>query len=329
MMRSSSLRSTCLMASALCSLTLVASACSDAPSDQAPPPRPVIAVDRPSFDGQKAFGFVVRQVDFGPRVPGTPGHAAQLEWMLARLDSLADSVWTQSFEHRHSETGQMLALTNVIARFSPEAQRRIVLLAHWDTRPTSDMAAGPERDTPVPGANDGASGTAVLLQLAEHLAQQPTELGVDLLFVDGEDFGPTTDDMFLGARHYAARYAAGDLPSPLPDYGVLLDMVGDADPRFPIEEYSAGFAPDLAQRVWGIASRLGYGTTFVREIGPAINDDHVPLNEAGLATIDIIDFDYGPGNAYWHTPDDTPDQVRPGTLRMVGEVMLELIHTGG
>lgn len=289
----------------------------------------MLAVDRPAFDGGGAFDLVVQQVDFGPRVPGTPGHAAQLEWMVAHLDSLADSVWTQSFEHRHSETGATLDLTNVVARFSPEAQRRVLLLAHWDTRPTSDMADPDERDVPVPGANDGASGTAILLQLARHLAQQPADLGVDLLLVDGEDFGPTTQDMFLGARHFAEVLSAGGHPTPTPVYGVLLDMVGDADPRFPIEGYSAEYAPQVAQRIWGIAARLGYGATFPREVGGYVSDDHVPLNEAGLPTIDIIDFDYGPGNGYWHTPDDTPDQVRATTLGMVGEVLLELIYSGG
>lgn len=320
-------RARMLSAGFFAAAALTLAACNDEPP--APPPPPVLATDRPDFDGARAFDLVVRQVEFGPRVPGTPGHAAQLEWMVAQLDSLADSVWTQSFEHRHSETGAVLNLTNVVARFVPDAERRIVLLAHWDTRPTSDMAQPDEQNVPVPGANDGASGTAVLLQLARHLAQQSPELGVDLLLVDGEDFGPTTDDMFLGARHFAELFASGAHPGPTPAYAVLLDMVGDADPRFPIEGYSAEYAPQVAQRVWGIAARLGYGTTFAREVGGYISDDHVPLNEAGLPTIDIIDFDYGPGNGYWHTPNDTPDQVRATTLGMVGEVMLELVYSGG
>lgn len=304
-------------------------ACGDDGSDDLPPPRPVIATERPTFDGEGALALVRRQVAFGPRVPGSPGHGAQLAWMEARLDSLADTVSLHPFTHRHSETGAELALTNVLARFRPEIQERILILAHWDTRPTSDAAGTPdERAQPVPGANDGASGTAVILQLAEHLAADPPELGVDLLLVDGEDYGPTTDDMFLGARHHAERLSAmgqGERPR----YGVLLDMVGDADPRFPIEGYSAEYAPELAQRVWSIASRLGFGRYFPMEVGQPIADDHVPLNEAGLPTIDVIDFQYGPGNAYWHTPDDVPENVRAATLRMVGEVMLELIYSGG
>lgn len=304
-------------------------ACGDTAGDDAPPPRPVVATDRPTFDGGAALELARAQVAFGPRVPGSDGHAAQLSWMRARLDSLADEVEVQPFTHRHSETGEALALTNVLARFNPDAPRRILVLAHWDTRPTSDAAATPEaRATPVPGANDGASGTAVLLQLAEHLAADPPELGVDLLLVDGEDYGPTTDDMFLGAKRFAAGLP--DVPPDArPEYGVLLDMVGDADPRFPIEGYSAEYAPQVAQRIWSVAARLGFGRYFPMEVGQPIADDHLALNEAGLPTVDVIDFDYGPGNAYWHTPDDTPDQLRAATLRMVGEVLLELIHTGG
>jgi Zn-dependent M28 family amino/carboxypeptidase len=289
----------------------------------------VITTDRPSFDGEAALALVRAQVDLGPRVPGTPGHAAQLAWMQARLDSLADTVLLQPFTHRHTETGEQLALTNVLARFAPDAARRIVILAHWDTRPTSDAAPTPEgRALPVPGANDGGSGTAVILQLAAHLAAAPPPLGVDLLLVDGEDYGPTTDDMFLGARHYAERLAT--LPADRwPEYGILLDMVGDADPRFPIEGYSAQYAPQVAQRIWTIAARLGFGRYFPMEVGQPIGDDHVPLNEAGLPTVDVIDFEYGPDNAYWHTPDDTPQNLRAATLRMVGEVMLEVVYGGG
>lgn len=280
---------------------------------------------RPGFDGSSALALVDTQVAFGPRVPGTSGHAAQLQWMVARLSGWADSVVVQRFAHVHTGTGETLELANVLARFRPEADRRILFLAHWDTRPTSDAADTPERRAiPVPGANDGGSGTAVLLQVASILAGTPPPVGVDLLLVDGEDYGPTTDDMFLGARHYAR-----DIPEPRPVYGVLLDMVGDATPRFPIEGYSALLAPDVAQRVWRVAQALGYGGYFPSMPGQRIADDHIPLNQAGLPTANIIDFDYGPGNSLWHTPEDDVQNVRPQTLGMVGEVVLELIYMGG
>jgi glutaminyl-peptide cyclotransferase len=181
------------------------------------------------------------------------------------------------------------------------------------------------RATPVPGANDGASGTAVLLHLAELLAASAPPMGVDLLFVDGEDYGPEIDDMFLGAIRYAERLPAEGRPV----YGVLLDMVGDADPLFPVEANSAEMAPIVVQKVWRAADRLGYDDYFPDGVGRRATDDHIFLNQAGLPTADVIDFVYGPGNAYWHTPDDTPEHVSASTLGMVGEVVTELIYSGG
>jgi len=291
-----------------------------APAD-APGPTP----GRPAFDGEAALELVRRQVAFGPRVPGSEGHARQLAWMLARLDSLAPSVAVDTFSHV-TAAGDSLTLFNVVARFVPESTRRILLLAHWDTRPRSDAAADPAlRDTPVPGANDGASGTAVLLVLARLFAEVPPPMGVDLLFTDGEDYGPEVEDMLLGAR----RYASGLPESGRPIYGVLLDMVGDADASFPVEEYSAQFAEPVMRKVWRAAERLGYRDRFSGSVGRRLIDDHVPLIEAGLPTANIIDFTYGPGNAYWHTPEDTPDRLSARTLEMVGEVVAELIYSGG
>jgi Zn-dependent M28 family amino/carboxypeptidase len=301
----------------------IAAACGG--DDAAPMPTP--DASRPDFDAPAAYTLLRQQVAFGPRIPGSAGHSAQLAWMLERLTTQADTVVADTFTHAHTETGEQLTLTNVLARFAPEAERRLLFLAHWDTRPISDAAASAaERAQPVPGANDGASGTAVLLQVAQQLsADGPVPVGVDLLFVDGEDYGPTTADMFLGARHYAATRAANDRP----EYGVLLDMVGDLDPRFPVEGNSAAYAPEIVQKVWGVASALGYGRYFPLDVGPSIADDHVPLNQVGLPTVDIIDFEYGPDNAYWHTPDDVPDRTGAFALGMVGEIVLELIYSGG
>jgi len=282
-------------------------------------------VERPTFQADRAMAHVQRQVDFGPRAPGAPGHAAQLEWMVGLLAEAGATVELDRFDYETTQ-GDTLALTNVLARFRPGAEQRLLLLTHWDTRPKADQArTALGREAPVPGANDGASGTAVLLELATLMKGQLPPIGIDLLFVDGEDYGPTTDDMFIGAK----RFAETRVPDGGWTYGVLLDMVGDADPLFPIEGNSASSALSVAQRVWGVAADLGYGRYFPTRVGQAIQDDHVPLNAAGLQTIDIIDFSYGPGNGYWHTPDDTVDKVSTFTLGMVGEVMAELVYRGG
>ncbi len=294
-------------------------------SDSEGPALPRLAEDRPTFDGAAALAFVDTQLAFGPRVPGTAGHEAQLLWMTDRLRDVADTIVLQEFTHTHSQTGETLELTNVLARFRTDAERRVLFLAHWDTRPTSDAEDTPAaRALPVPGANDGGSGTAVLLHVADGLAETPPEMGVDLLWVDGEDFGPTTADMFLGARHFAQ-----DFPEPRAEYGVLLDMVGDVDPRFPVEGYSAQLAEEVVERVWGVAHALGFQETFPLQVGQRISDDHLPLNNAGLPTANIIDFDYGPGNSFWHTQEDVRANVSGTTLEAVGEVVLELIYGEG
>jgi len=245
--------------------------------------------------------------------------------MLERLDTLAPVVVSDTFSHV-TAAGDSLTLVNVIARFRPGEKRRILLLTHWDTRPRSDQATTPEqRAVPVPGANDGASGTAVLLGLAGLFSEVAPPMGVDLLFVDGEDYGPELDDMLLGARRYAASLVDSDRPV----YGLLLDMVGDADASFPAEEISAQYANVVLRKIWRAAERLGYRVYFPTAVGRRVVDDHVPLIEAGLPTADLIDFTYGPGNRYWHTPDDTPERLSAATLEMVGEVVAELIYSGG
>lgn len=277
----------------------------------------------PDFNAAAAYQLLERQVGFGPRVPGTEGHRRQLEWMTEHLRVRADTVILEPFTHV-TDGGDTLHLTNVFARFRPQAEDRVLLLAHWDSRPTADSATDPEdRDQPIPGANDGASGTAVLLQMADVLSSHSPPIGVDILLVDGEDYA--TGDMFLGSKHFAAHRAAGYRPL----YGILVDMVGDRSPTFPIEPNSQNYAPSVVRRVWRTARELGYGGIFVERVGPAIQDDHIPLNEAGIPTIDIIDFEYGPGNRYWHTLEDDLQHTAPEGLDAVGSVLTALIYRGG
>jgi Zn-dependent M28 family amino/carboxypeptidase len=245
--------------------------------------------------------------------------------MLAHLESLGVPVAVDTFTHVTTD-GDSLTLYNIGVRFRADATRRVLLLTHWDTRPTSDEAGdSTSRALPVPGANDGASGTAILLELASMMASAPPPVGVELLFVDGEDYGPSVEDMFLGARRYASRLDSSDRPA----YGLLLDMVGDADASFQPEELSIQAAPVVVRKVWDAAERLGYSRFFPRGVGLRVIDDHVKLIEAGLPTANLVDFEYGPNNRYWHTPEDTPERVSAATLGMVGEVVTELVYSGG
>lgn len=281
-----------------------------------------VRVDRPAFQAQRAFADLEAQVAFGPRIPGTDAHAEELEWLVTQLRELADTVFLDPFEHVTNE-GDSLSLTNVFARFGPQTTRRLLLLTHWDTRPKADRSDNAaDRDKPVPGANDGASGTAILLELARMFAEQAPPGGVDLLFSDGEDYGPSTDDMFLGARHYVSTRVPEDPPL----FAILLDMVGDADPLFPVEAYSVENARQVVERVWGIARDLGYVRYFPMDRMVRVVDDHIELNDAGIPTIDIIDFDYGPANGLWHTPNDVPANTSAETLRMVGDVVAEVVY---
>ncbi|MFN2431208.1 MAG: M28 family peptidase [Gemmatimonadota bacterium] len=284
------------------------------------------APPRPAFDGQAAFELLERQVAFGPRVPNTAAHDSLLQFLSGYLRERADSVQVHAFEHVAVE-GDTLRLANVLASFEPQARSRILLTAHWDTRPVAEKDPDPNRrGDPIPGANDGASGVAVLLQVADVIAREPLPegYGVDLLFLDGEDYGhdprtfaTRTEDMYLGAREFARTHA-----SYRPLFGILLDLVGDADPLFLQEGYSVDYAPEVVQRVWRAAREIGYEEYFEERPMGYVTDDHVFLNQAGIRTIDLIDFDY----PAWHTHADTPEQVSARTLDMVGEVLLEVIY---
>ena len=282
----------------------------------------VVRAERPSFDADRAFADLETQVAFGPRIPGSDGHAEQLEWLETQLRALADTVFLDPFQHVTKE-GDELDLTNVIARFGSSDGSRLLLLTHWDTRPKADQSfEAADRELPVAGANDGASGTAVLLELARMFSEQPPPGGVELLFSDGEDYGPSTEDMFLGARHYVTGIGSENPPA----FGILLDMVADADPKFPIESYSMEGAGQVVQRVWGIAAGLGYRRFFPMDGTVRVLDDHVQFINAGIPVADIIDFDYGPANGFWHTSRDVVENTSAQTLFLVGDVVAEVVY---
>ena len=276
------------------------------------------------FDGQSAFSYLEKQVSFGPRNPGSNGHVQCLLFLQNELGKFADQVRLQPFDYQDLSAKKLLKLTNIIASFKPRASARLFLAAHWDTRPTADNDRLYNRQTPIPGANDGASGVAVLLEIARRLKSKPPAVGVDLIFFDGEDYGREghLDEYFLGSRYYA-RHARNYAPR----YGILLDMVGDANLAIPREANSVAALPQVVERVWQLAHSLGY-YEFEDRIGLPVSDDHVVLMQYGIPCIDIIDFEYpDKHNRYWHTLQDTPDKCSDYSLQVVGDVMLQLIYS--
>ena len=256
-----------------------------------------------------------KQVAFGPRVPGTKSHDECRDWLKAELTKSCDAVFLQPFTHKWSKNGKVLPMDNIVGEVNwKDATIRVALVAHWDTRPTADQEYDAERAAkPIPGANDGASGVAVLLELARNLKALPLDksIGVRFVLVDGEDVGPGLDEMFLGASYYAKSSGRKG------DYGILLDMIGDKDLRVPKEPNSNQLAPKLTTALYEHAKAVGLGSTFPDTFQSEIYDDHLSLNAAGIPTVDLIDFTY----PYWHTLEDTVDKCSPTSLQKVGKLL--------
>jgi glutaminyl-peptide cyclotransferase len=272
------------------------------------------------FDGAAAFRSIETQVGFGPRIPGTEAHRRAGAWLDSLLRQRADTVVVQAWTHV-TAAGDSLPLSNFVARFRPTATKRLLFLAHWDSRPRADGPTSPDSTVPVPGANDGGSGVAVLLGLADVLKRAPPAIGVDLLFVDGEDYGDftaTPKDVLIGSRYYAAH----PVPGPQPLYAVLFDLVGDKDLQIFQEGNSLVGAPEVVDLVWSTAKDLGYAGTFVATPKHTLIDDHLELQKAGIRAIDVVDFDY----PSWHTKDDTIDKVSAASLQIVGDLAVALVR---
>jgi Zn-dependent M28 family amino/carboxypeptidase len=198
------------------------------------------------------------------------------------------------------------------------ATTRVVLLTHWDTRPSADQEQNVANQLkPIPGANDGASGTAVLLELMRHTKDVPKSLGICYLFVDGEDLGPGLEEMFLGADYFAKHQ-----PTKKPDYGILLDMIGDSDLEIPVEPNSFKKAEKLTRALYRHAASIGMKDTFPMKYQSEILDDHLTMNEHGIPTVDFIDFTYD----YWHTLKDTPDKCSANSLGKVGKFLQSWLY---
>lgn len=288
-----------------------------APSAQAVPIAPV-GTGGPAFDGARSFGMLRAQCDLGPRKPGTLPHEQCKSYILAQLTPFVDKVVTQRWTYHDDARHVTLPLTNILGIINPDAKKKVMLLTHWDTRPTADQELdAASKQKPILGADDGASGTAVLLELARALHKQKPDVCVELLFVDGEDWGPGEDKMYLGAIHFASN--PGEYR---PDYAILLDMIGDKGLTVYREKSSQRLNPSLNDTVWADAGLLGYRAQFPDAAKWQISDDHDTFNAHGIPAIDLIDFDY----AYWHTLGDTPDKCDPHSLKVIGDVMEKVIY---
>jgi glutaminyl-peptide cyclotransferase len=277
------------------------------------------------IDGTRAFRYLQQICDLGPRIAGSESNTRQREMVAAHFREHGATVTEQPFSAPHPLTGKPVALANLIGSWHPQRNRRVVIAAHYDTRPFPDEERDPaRRRLPFLGANDGASGVALLMEIAHHLNDLETPWGVDLVLFDAEElvYGrhpETRGEYFLGSKEFARRYleAVEERGSPQRYVaGVVLDMVGGKNLRINQEPHSLNLAPDLVREIWSIARRIG-ARSFRDRIGREVLDDHLPLNNVGIPTIDLIDFDY----PYWHKVDDIPANCAPESLQEVGRVV--------
>ena len=280
------------------------------------------------FNADSAYAYVKAQCSFGPRVPATEAHAKCLAYLTSFLSKCCDTVIVQKGYVSTTGTDKKLPISNVIASFNPQNSQRLLLVAHWDSRPWADNDPDEANHTkPVMGANDGASGVGVLLEVARQLSINRPEIGVDILLVDAEDSGTSDNEESwgLGAQYWAPPPHA---TPHTPRFGILLDMVGASGARFSREYFSSTYAASFIDEVWGVAAQLGLQSYFVNDNGGGVTDDHVFINKAGIPCIDIIDMPQGSSTGFfpqWHTVADDMSIIDKTTLGAVGRTLTTLI----
>jgi len=310
--------------------------CGDSNRTEQEDPKPVKVkqVYVPEFNSDSAYQYVQDQVDFGPRVPNTDAHNECAKYLVSTMERFGAKVIVQKAKVKaYDET--VLNIQNIISSFRPEVKRRVLLFAHWDSRPVADHCESPElRDNPILGANDGASGVGVLMEVGRQLGITNPNIGVDIIFFDAEDYGtpdhldlPYKEDTWcLGSQYWSNNmHELGYFPM----YGVLLDMVGAKNALFYKEQVSMYFAPDIVRKVWGTASKLGYSNYFIDMDGGQVIDDHLYVNKiARIPSIDIIQHDPTTDSkfgSFWHTHDDNMDVIDKETLKAVGQTLTAVI----
>lgn len=296
------------------------------------------AVQLPRFDADSAYSFVQAQVNFGPRVPNSNEHRACGDYLENKLKSYGAEVVSQQVE-LVAYDGTKLQARNIVGQFQPQKNKRVMLCAHWDSRPWADSDPDESKHrTPILGANDGASGVGVLLEIARLLAAAPTEVGIDIIFFDAEDYGthnadddPARESMdhswALGSQYWSRRPHKSDYNA---RYGILLDLVGAPGSTFYQEGISMAYAGSVVEKIWDVAHKIGHAKYFVKENGGYVTDDHYYVNEfMGLPCVDIINYDKNSENGfgkYHHTVKDDIDWIDRETLKAVGETVVAVIY---
>lgn len=289
----------------------------------------------PRFLADSAYAFIQKQVDFGPRVPNTEAHALCAVYLAKSLEKYGAGVQVQNVKLT-AYNGDVLNASNIVGVYNPDSANRILLCAHWDSRPWSDHDPDPaNRNKPVTGANDGASGVGVLLEIARQLGEKAPGIGVDIVFFDAEDYGPhedfkgnAPDAWCLGSQYWAANPHTSSYNAM---YGILLDMVGAHGATFFKEYFSMYYAAPVVNKIWNKAQEIGFSDYFLHKAGGAVTDDHYYVNTiAGIPCVNIIDYNPTRNNGfvdYWHTVNDTMENISVNTLHAVGTTLMHIIYT--
>ncbi len=280
----------------------------------------------PDFNADSAYNYIKAQVDFGPRVPGTPAHKKCAEYLVSKLKSYGLETIVQTGTVQTFDKNQFI-LKNIIASFKPDAQSRIMICSHWDSRAFAEEDTV-DKDKPIDGANDGASGVGVAMEVARQLSISQPDIGVDIILFDIEDYGSSgnTDSWCLGSQFWAKNLHKTNYYA---NFGILLDMVAGANAIFPKEGKSVNYASSAVDKVWKAANELGYGNYFVSQTKEFVGvDDHIYVNKAGVPCIDIIEYNQATGGFgdYHHTHKDNMSLIDKNTLKAVGQTLLEVIY---
>lgn len=303
------------------------------PAVSKPVKKEIKLLETPSFDAQKAYNYVQKQVDFGPRVPNSKAHKECAKWLTQELKDAGLKVNVQEATVK-AFNGVELEIFNIMGQINPEAEKRILLCAHWDSRPFADRDIK-DQNKAIDGANDGGSGVGILLEIADILGKDSTlkNLGVDIVFFDAEDYGKpevamigeSADSWCLGSQYWATNLPIEGYTA---DFGILLDMVGAKDAVFPKETFSMQYALDQTNMIWNIAQAMGHKNLFPNKLGNPITDDHLYLNRiAGIPTVDIIHYEVGKNDFFphHHQHSDNMDNIDAAVLGTVGDVLLQVI----